>query len=176
EDAAGRYAVKGAGLMPCATFTKEIAAQSDKASNALAWIAGYLTATNANAPGTFDIVSWQSEGMVAQALNARCNANPEEPLAQAIAAMVATMQPDAISAEERPVMVKVGRRERALYPSVVTRMQKALAANNEGLSVTGSFDESTEEALRAFQKEAKLVVTGFPDSITLYRLFESAKR
>ena len=176
EDGDGRYAVKGAGLMTCATFNEELSKTYEKAQAALAWIAGYLTAVNASNEGTFDIVSWQSDGMIAQALTARCSANPDEPLAQVTAAMVATMQTDKITAEERPVSIKVGRRERVLYPSVIVRMQEALVSEQNDVKASGSFDEATKDALRAFQREQSLAVTGFPDSITLFRLFQSAER
>jgi len=171
ETASGRYAVKGIGLMSCEDFTSEMARQTPQAKEVLAWLAGYLTATNASEDETFDIVSWQSEGMIAQALETRCLANAKEPVAQAIEAMVATMRPDRITDEDRLVTIRVGSRERFLYSSVIRRAQLMLNKRKAGLTVNGTFDDETRRALRDFQRDAELADTGFPDSITLFRLF-----
>ncbi|MEM1380841.1 MAG: peptidoglycan-binding domain-containing protein [Pseudomonadota bacterium] len=173
EDTEGRYAVKGSGQMPCAEFTRALADRTEAATQALSWLAGYLTAINASEDATFDIVSWQSEGMIAQALDARCKANPDEPLAKAVEAMVAIMRPDRIAIQETPIEVKLGQRKRVLYPSVITRMQSALKTAGADVDVNGEFDEATERALRDFQRNASLAATGFPDSITLFRLLNT---
>lgn len=171
EDAQGRYAVKGMGQMPCSSFTDELEAQSEEARRALAWIAGYLTAINAESDRTFDIVSWQSEGMIARALDARCRSNPGEPLAAAVEAMVATMRGDRITEEDELTTVRAAGRERVLYGSVIRRLQASLEARGEDVVVSGRFDDATRGGLRRFQRDEGLAVTGFPDSLTLFRLF-----
>lgn len=171
ETASGRYAVKGIGLMSCADFTSEMARQTPKAKEALAWLAGYLTAVNASEDETFDIVSWQSEGMIAQALDARCKAKADEPLAGAIEAMVSTMRPDRVVDEDKLVEIRVGQRQRLLYTSVLRRMQTRLRERGAAVDVTGEYDEPTRQALRVFQRQSKLADSGYPDSITLFRLF-----
>lgn len=170
-DAGGKYAVKGVGLMPCATFTAALAEQAPEAKDALTWLAGYLTAINAAEEGTFDIVSWQSEGLIAQALSGRCAANPDEPLAQAVAAMVATMTPDRVAREDRLVTVKTAERERLLYASVIERMNLRLIEQGASLQTSGSFTDESRAALRSFQRTKGLAVTGFPDAVTLATLF-----
>ena len=169
-DNEGRYAVKGVGLMSCQTFADGLENQSSEARDALMWLAGYLTAINASSGETFDIVSWQSEGMIAQALSAACGNQPDQPLAQAVAAMVETMRPDRVSSEDILVEIRVGEQSRMLYQSVLRRIQDALSETDEAVEPTGTFDDVTEASLRSFQARAGLAVTGFPDSMTVYNL------
>lgn len=175
EDVDGRYAIKGVGQMSCATFNEALDAEREDAKAALIWLSGYLTGINASVPETFDVVSWQSEGMIAQALRNRCASSPEEPLAQAIAAMVETMKLDRISSSDEAVTIDVGERSRVLYRSVIRRMQSELSQIDEKIDESGVFDKRTENALRTFQRQSDLAATGFPDSITLFRLFNDQR-
>ncbi|MEO1041145.1 MAG: peptidoglycan-binding domain-containing protein [Pseudomonadota bacterium] len=175
KDVDGHYAVKGTGQMTCAAFNTALSDQSPDAKAALNWVAGYLTAVNATTTETFDIVSWQSEGMITRTLSVRCASVPNMPLARAVSDMVGMMIPDRISSNDELVTITVATRSRTIYRSVIRRMQKKLERLEEDVDASGEFDAITQETLRRYQASVGIAETGFPDSVTLLKLFSDER-
>ena len=170
-DSEGRYAAKGPGLMPCSTFLSQLQSQGEGATLAMVWFSGYLSAANAFIDDTYDLVSWQSDGMLANLLAGRCSQSPDRPLVSAANEVVQLIGSGRITSAEQPERVKVGELERLIYPSVVRQIQQALKDNGQSLTVDGDFGPGTQRAIRSFQENKGLETTGFPDALTLIALF-----
>ncbi|GGY43544.1 peptidoglycan-binding domain-containing protein [Parvularcula lutaonensis] len=171
-DAEGRYAVKGIGLMPCQTFVQAAqAGQGPEVALAMSWLSGYLTAANMLLDGTYDLVSWQNEAILANALVQTCAALPDQPLAVAATQVIRTLGPDRVATAEQPERIVVGDNQTALYPSVVRKLQQALKDAGQNVTVDGDFGPGTRTAITAYQNARGIEATGFPDPVTLISLF-----
>lgn len=170
-DDEGRYAVKGAGAATCATFARELNEQSTEARLMLSWVAGYLSAYNRLSPETFDMVSWQSDGLMATSLQTYCAQNPEDPLHAVVEAMMIELKDSRVQTKSELIDIEVGNRKRTMYQSVLIRMQEQLKAEGHTLDVTGAFDKETRSAISGYQSKIGYRATGYPDGATLTKLF-----
>ncbi len=171
EDTEGRFAAKGAGAASCTEFASAFEARDETAKDMLLWVAGYLTAANRFLPETYDIVSWQTDGLIATSLASWCERNPQARLYDAVGAMVEELSGDRVRERDETVRISVGERERELYVSVLRRVQERLAEEGYDVRQSGRFDAATRTAIRRYQGAVGLAATGFPDSLTLARLF-----
>jgi hypothetical protein len=171
EDSSGRFAVKGAGTLPCKVFT----AEREKKSNGYfligGWLEGYLSAHNRYVDDTFDITSFESTELLLAVIGDHCVKHPEDRLYPVVNAMVTKLAEDRLRTSSERVRVVDGPRATVLYEATLRRIQEALAARKlyEG-EADGTFSETTKSALAAFQKEIQVEATGFPDQATLWRL------
>lgn len=171
-DAEGRYAPKGAGLMPCSMFLKQLQSeQPESAGVALVWLTGYLSAANAFLDDTYDLVTWQNDGILANILAARCAQNPDRPIAAAANEVVQALGGSRLKSAEQPERVTVGERETVLYPTVIRQLQQALKDNGQSIVVDGDFGPGTSNAIKAYQASKGIPQSGFPDAITMIGLF-----
>jgi hypothetical protein len=170
-DAEGRYAVKGIGLMPCQNFLQSLQQQSGEAAFVMSWFSGYLSAANMTVDGTYDLVSWQDEAVLANALASVCSQMPEQPVAAAAARIIPGLAQERIQSAEQLEPITVGERRTAMYPSVIRRMQQALKDSGQSITVDGDFGPGSQNALKAFQTARGIEATGFPDPMTMVALF-----
>ncbi len=170
-DDAGRFAMKGAGFLPCSVFT----AEREKRSNVYyligGWVEGYIAAHNRYVPDTYDVLSFESLELLLTVMQSHCASNPDDRLHAVLAAMLARLAPDRLRKETTRVQITDDERTANLYRETIRRMQAELA--RRGLyhdAVDGRFTDATRSALIAFQHDSDLDATGFPDQTTLWRL------
>lgn len=170
-DAEGRYAVKGVGLMPCQNFLQMAEQNQPQVALVASWMTGYLSAANMLIDGTYDLVSWQDDAVLINALAAACSQMPQQPVAVASGQLVRGLGPERIETAEQLEQVKVGEQITVMYPSVIRRMQQNLKTRGQSITVDGDFGPGSQNALKAFQTQTGLPATGFPDARTLIALF-----
>lgn len=167
----GQFAIKGMGPATCQRFVAARNAQSREYFQFGGWINGYLSATNRYEQQTFDVVPWQSTGLLAGWLARFCQRNPDAPFVRAVAMMVNTLGKERLTARSELVEAQVGDQVVYIYESILRRVQERLSERGHYTgAATGNFDSQTREALERFQREAGLKLTGLPDQPTLAKL------
>jgi Putative peptidoglycan binding domain len=176
-DRAGNYAVKGFGQANCVDLSR-IAASSKPQELApfLQWLAGYLTAANAYEKDTYDLLSWQSDGVIAASLIGYCRANPKVAVGVAAAKMVQSLRATRVVASGAFQTLTLNGQQIRFYDETVVRMKRLLAAK---AGYNGPMDRALNtpalrEALLRFQATRKIPQTGLPDEATLVSLFGTA--
>lgn len=168
----GQFAVKEAGTQPCSRFIAERDARTDLYFSFRGWVAGYISQYNKSTPDTTDILSWQTIDLVDLLLTNFCKANPETRYIAAVDNLVRALYPTRLRSISETVKVEGAERPIQLYKTVLRRIQQTLTERGHyGGAIDGAFGPATSAAIKAFQAEAGLPETGYPDQITLLRLF-----
>ncbi|MDT8383898.1 MAG: peptidoglycan-binding domain-containing protein [Gammaproteobacteria bacterium] len=173
-DDKGQFALRGAGLLPCAIYVKEREAKSEAYLMTAGWIDGFITGSNQYSPETYDLLSFETTELLTAILDKHCIANPKDRVFAVLKSLFQKLHQDRLQTLSEKTEVAVGDRKTSLYVEVLKRIQKTLTA--KGLykgKVNGSYDQSTIDAMKAFQRSVKLEPTGFPDQVTLWRLLRS---
>jgi hypothetical protein len=171
-DSDGQFAALGAGTATCQRFLDAREARSDEYFLFGGWLEGYLSARNQTADDTFTLVPWQSVDVLAGFLAQHCRRNPDERFLNAVATMTAALHPQRLEQSSERVVVAVGLARQEFFRATLARLQ--LRLRQEGLyegPAEGDFDQATAAAVQAFQSREGLQATGFPDQLTLYKLF-----
>jgi len=170
-DGAGRFSIRGAGLLTCDIYVKERAKKSSAYAMIGGWLDGYITGLNQFSSETYDVTSFESTELLAYILETHCRDNPVDRLFPVVNTIFAKLNEDRLRTGSPIVAVRVGEREVPLYREVVRRMQEELKRRGHYRGEpTGEFETATEKAVAAFQRAQKLTPTGFPDQTTLWRL------
>lgn len=170
-DANNKFALKGAGFLPCQLFV----AEREKRSNVYyligGWVEGYVSAYNQLAADTYDITSFETLELLLGVIDNHCRANANDPLYRVVASIVNQISADRIVAESPMVEITEGEAKTRLYRETVSRIQTELT--RLGLykdAIDGRWTDATRSALIAFQSDIGFEQTGFPDQATLWRL------
>jgi len=175
-DAQGNFATLGGGSVNCKRFLEVRAAKSNEYFLLGGWIDGYLTARNEYDRDTYALTPWQSLEFLAGSLAQWCKQHPNERFLQAVASMAAALKPQRLVRKSERVRITVGVVQQDFYVETIRRIQAALA--KIGLfrgKVDGRFDTETSAALRKYQSMQGITATGFPDELTLFKLFYESK-
>lgn len=169
----GQFAIKGIGLRTCQEFVAARETQSPQYFQFGGWMEGYLSATNRYEEETFDLVPWQSSGVLASWLETFCKRNPDATFVRAVAMLVNALGRDRLTIRSEFVEFEIDGETRYVYASTLHRVQRALVERGyyQG-TPNGALDAATREALERFQTGAGLTATGFPDSATLAKLLQ----
>jgi hypothetical protein len=171
-DGQGRFAIRGAGLLTCATYVEERAAQSKAYYVVGGWLDGYITALNQFAPDTYDVTTFESTELLALLIDEHCKKHPDDRLFPVANTIFTMLREDRLRAPSASVAVKVGDRQTQLYREVVSRAQRELSRRGVYRGpADGKFSPAVQQALTTFQRQQKLNASGFPDQATLWRLF-----
>ncbi len=166
-----KFAMKGAGFLPCQVFTTERGKKSATYYLIGGWIEGYITAFNKHVAGTYDITSFESLELLLSVIQNHCESNPKDRLYDVLNSMLTTLHPDRLQKESDRVKITEGKRSTVLYRETIRRIQAELARRGlYNAPIDGRFTDATKSALIAFQSDSKLETTGFPDQTTLWRL------
>lgn len=171
-DGNNRFALKGAGFLPCDVFVSEREKRSNVYFMIGGWIEGYISAHNKLTPNTYDITSFEQLELLLSVIDNHCKSRPGDRLYPVLNTLLTQLWPDRIKAENSRVRISEGKRQTQLYRETVLRMQARLT--ELGLykgPIDGRYTEATQSALIAFQSDLSLAQTGFPDQTTLWRLF-----
>lgn len=170
--AGGAFAIKYPGNQSCREFVA--ANRSSGAENALflGWLNGYLTGFNRYKEETVDVAPWQGLRLLTGLLLNHCQQNPSQTFLGAVDAMAAALFPNRLKANSELVTIEGEGKTLQLYRSILMRVQQSLAElGYYGRQIDGQFDDATRSALRAYQQDKAVPVTGLPDQETLYQLF-----
>lgn len=172
RDDEGRFAIKGVGVASCGQFVREAPRNSRAYEAFLNWIDGYTTATNAFAPQTFDVASWESADLIGEVIRTNCERQLDEQFAIVAARVIAQIAETRVTSASDLVPVKSDGESILIYKSTLMKVQERLT--EQGLYagyVDGNYREGTRNALTAFQELEGLPPSGIPDQVTLWKLF-----
>ena len=168
----GQYAVRGAALVPCSIYVRERAEGTALYQTMAAWVDGYISGINQQATGVFDVASFESTELIAALLNEHCTRNPDDRLYSVVVLLVNRMAQNALEIASQKVEVRVQDRKVMLYVETIRRMQQKLGSLGVYVGkVDGRFGPALQEAIAAYQRSIAFDPTGFPDQLTLWRLF-----
>ena len=169
----GKFAVKEAGTQSCERFVAERKKRSNAYFAFLGWVAGYVSFYNKATPDTTDVMSWQTIDLVDLLLNNFCTANPKTLYIAAVDKLVKALHPGRLRNPSEMVVIKGDKRPIHLYKNVLLRIQQILTERGYyKRKIDGAFGPATSAAIKAFQRESKMNETGYPDQLTLLRLFQ----
>ncbi|WP_300441454.1 peptidoglycan-binding domain-containing protein [Zoogloea sp.] len=173
-DAKGDFAIDGGGGRQCSAFSEAAKKKNTDYFLFGGWVEGYVSATNQYAKDTYDITPWQTTELLLAALGQYCEKNPKQPFIVAVNSMLGVLQPGRLQAKSELVMIQTDKGGVALYKAVIEAMQRKLAEDKLYAGPKdGAFSPALKDALRDFQVRSKLLATGFPDQLTLNRLFNN---
>ena len=167
------FAVKGLAAASCATFVEEREKLSQTYGEAMSWLTGYISAYNYLKPDTYDVAPWQSAELLSFIIAAHCKDNPEESFFHASNRLINSIEKDRLRLTSEVITISIGDHKLTMYKDMVFRIQSALKDKGH-LNIrwaTGDYDQSTIDAMKAFQTESKIGVTGVPDQESLFLLF-----
>lgn len=170
-DVEGRFIVKGGGRIDCGQFLTAMEAKGTEYISLAGWLEGYLSFANQQEPDTFDLAPWQSTELLLSAIAGHCRQHPEKSFHQSAFHLLQGLKAGRLARKSEPVTATVGERSVVLHADIVMRLQQKLKLR--GLLVgepTGLYDKATVEAVRRFQRDKELPITGLPDQLTLVNL------
>jgi hypothetical protein len=174
-DRAGNFAVKGVGQASCQDFINASRARRQEAGAMLHWLAGYLAAANQYEADTYDLLSWQNDAYLAQALAGYCIANPKTPFAGAAVQLVRSLRATRLRTSTPLRTIAVPGQAAIRIPGEVVRRAKAELRARKFFA--GAIDDQVDpaflQALGQFQAANRLPATSLPDQRTLFALLGS---
>ena len=173
-DEKGQFAIRNAGMASCQNFLDEKNKQSSKFNLYIGWIDGYLSAANQFTPSTFDLIPWGNTLFLATLLENHCKNSPDERFYLAINKLAAAMMPQRIKKQSKLIETSHKGKKSFIYQETLARIQEHLKEKKlYGGSVDGSWGPQTRKAIEKFQKQNNIAVTGLPDQITMYLVFQA---
>lgn len=170
RDAEGRYTVKGAGLATCEKFLEVAKERGLQFYLFLGFVHGYLSASNAQAENTYDLVPWQHDGIILNGIARVCRQDPKRRFGEVMRLLEFSLQKQRLTEYSDKLQVP-GEKIPPLYREVIFRLQSRLKAlGHYTVEPTSQYDAATEAAMKAYQAAQKLPETGHADQETLRRL------
>lgn len=170
-DAAGKYAVRGAGGSPCATFLSALSAKNQPLIDQYAsWLMGYVSAVNRLQAQTFDAMPTMRPGEMVALAAMTCKLEPK--LTVELAAARGLNAVSALRAgQESPVVTLTSDgRTVQIRQQALTTLQRNLSARGMFTgAANGAASPALTVAIKAFQTQVKLPATGLPDLDTILR-------
>jgi len=168
----GQYGVRGAALVPCSVYEQERREQSELYRMLSSWIDGYISGVNQQAAGIFDVSSFESTELLTALLNEHCTKNPHNTLFSVVTLLVDKIAANKLHEYSEKVTVTQGKRKVLLYRETLRRMQAkfSLMGLYKG-EEDGVYSPQLQKSIMAYQKSINFNPTGFPDQLTLWRLF-----
>ncbi|MFT5391957.1 MAG: hypothetical protein ACI8PT_002152 [Gammaproteobacteria bacterium] len=183
-DADGKFAVKGVARTHCKTFVKVWEERRETPQPYVlyaGWMDGYLSALNERTPGTYDITSFEATELLGNFVYANCKRAPEQPFFNMMRGLVQALNGRRLPSQSPLVPIEgtvelsdgASRDVRInLYEETIRRAQNSLklAGAYDG-EVDGVYSDATRAAIKTYQADNGLRVSGMPDQFTLLRLF-----
>jgi hypothetical protein len=167
-DVQGNFSVKGTGQAPCKDYVIAASSKGQQAAPFLNWLAGYLSAANQYESQTYDMLSWQTDNIIALSLLSYCRANPKTPFALAAAKMVNSLRPSRVTRKGPFQILTVGKERIRLHSETILRIKSILQARaGYAGPMTAVWDKAAVQSLARFQAGQKLQATGQLDPMTL---------
>ncbi len=168
----GEYAIKGVELAKCSLYTEAQKKTSKRYFQFVGWIVGYMSSHNRYAKDVTDIAPWQSTDLLAAWVGKYCKNNPEILLVAATNRLIAALHANRLRSASKRVKAEANGKGLVIYESILRRAQQMLIERGyyKG-TADGKFGPANQGAIRKFQKEKKITVTGLPDQRTLLMIF-----
>jgi hypothetical protein len=187
-DADGKFAVKGVARTHCTTFVKvweERREAPQRYALYAGWMDGYLSALNERTAGTYDLTSFEGTELLGNFVYSNCKRAPEQPFFNMMRGLVQALNGHRLPSQSPLVLIEgtvelsdgESRDVRiSLYEETIRRAQNSLKSTGayDG-EVDGVYSDATRAAVKTFQTDNGLRVSGLPDQFTLMRLFRPAK-
>lgn len=172
SDDKGQYGVRGAALVSCSIYEKEREARSPVYRMVASWMDGYITARNQYESDTYDTASFESTELLAALVSEHCKKHPETLVFTVVNSLVTQFAKNRLRLPSKKIEIMIGDRKVLLYEEVVRRMLEKLSVGGfyDG-KINSVYGPQAQTAMQAFQKSIELQPTGFPDQLTLWRLF-----
>ncbi len=175
RSADGSFAIKDFGAHECSQYVTQIKSNNESQANRyVGWIAGYFSAINEVSPDTFDYLSWQNLRTLSLMLLNHCQQNPQERFATAVVKLKNTLKTQRLLTHSPMVKIPANNTFIYIYQESLRQAQRQLiqAGFNPG-KADGLFGQTTATALKQFQTQNQLPVTGLPDQPTLHLLMRT---
>jgi len=173
-DRDGKYSIRGAGLLSCATFVTERTKKSPAYMMIGGWLDGYITASNKLQPDTYDVTPYVTTELLSVLINRHCKDNPDDTLAPVASGLLASLRDDRLKISSPLVEVTIGKYQTRLYVDTIRKIQASLAGKADFTGAkNGLWSDETGSALARYRKSIGFEATGFPDQKTLWYLFRS---
>ena len=170
-DTDGNFVIRGAGQANCTEFVRHRREGGDAYVSIAGWVDGYLTANNELRERTFSVAPWQSTELLLAALAGWCEKHPTDSLHTAVFRLTDRLVDQRLSQRSEVITIAAGGASLSVPVEVLRRVQASLRLRGHlAEAPSGEFDQPTQEALRRFQAEKSLPVTGLPDQVTLANL------
>lgn len=170
-DSDNKFAMKGAGFLPCQLYVKARESKTNVYYMVGGWLEGYISAHNRYVKDTFDITSFETLELLLTVIETHCQNNPNHRLYAVVDSMMKQFSSDRIQSNSPKVKIVEGERKTTLYRETIRRIQTKLT--ELGLykdEIDGRYTDATRSAVIAFQADLDFEKTGFPDQTTLWRL------
>lgn len=170
--AKGQYAIKGVGLAKCKLYTAAQKDASNRYFQFVGWVMGYMTGHNRYAKDVMDIAPWKNTDLLAGWIGTYCKKNPDVLLVSASNRLIDALRANRLRNSSKRVKAEVKGKGLVIYETILRRAQQMLSERGyyKG-TADGKFGPATQKAIRKFQKEKKIAVTGLPDQRTLLLIF-----
>lgn len=173
-DKKGQFAIRGGGLLTCDIYLYEKTLKSQLYFMTAAWIDGYISASNQFMLDTYDIMSFEKTELLTAVIGEHCKKNPSDTIFAVINNLNGKLKSDRLINKSEKRDIIAGERKITLYIKTLTNMQKVLSElGYYSGEINADYNESTIKALKAYQESINFEVTGFPDQMTLWRLFRT---
>lgn len=169
--AAGEYAIRGAGVHPCSTYTEAVENDPSVAAIFVSWLAGYVTAYSMMREDTFDASFVTSTNELAGLLNDLCLSEPDQQVEVAALSLLEALAPARVQRNSDLVRIGFGEQQVVLRSETMRLIQQRLAADGyyRG-AIDGEYGPQLAVALRRYQQANDLRPTSIPDTETVIRL------
>ncbi len=174
SDEQGQFAIRGAGLINCALYSRERVAGRDVSLITAAWADGYITGINQYAVETYDLLSFETTELLMAILDEHCQSNPDDPVFGVLTKLFEQLWADRLTEKSEMTTIALADREARHYVQFIERAQARLQEEGfYGGPISGEFTAMMVEAVKQYQASVGLNATGFPDQLTLWRLMRS---
>lgn len=171
-DSGGKYAVRGVGSARCdlvtAAFSTKNAAQSEAYAS---WIMGYVTAYNKVVAGNFDALPTKDGRDLISLVLGLCQSNATAPLEATTFRVIRAIAALRLTSDTSPVTFTSDGKTAELRQETVKYVQARLKALKfYSGAETGEATPQLIAAIKTYQTNKKIPITGLPDIALLIRL------
>lgn len=168
-----KFAGQGVGLANCSQFVEARNSQSKDYYLFGGWIDGYFSARNQVDKNTYSLVPWQSTDILAAFLTDYCRVHPDTQFQRAVMIMAQALSPHRLTQSSERISIEVNDKSGEFFDEIIQRVQKELSVlGYYKEDIKADFSEHTIKAIADFQKVRGIPISGFPDQMTLYQLFD----
>lgn len=175
-DEKNRFSARGVGGEKCETLVSILESKDEKQLTKyvpifIGWVDGYISYINRIEKNTYNAVPFISGPEILALVTQQCKKKPEVRLEETVHHTVSVLAKHKIVKESPTVNVTVEKNTGLYYKETIIEIQNKLSKLGyyKGKS-DGSFNDTTIQALKLFQKSQELTESGFPNMDTLLKL------
>jgi hypothetical protein len=167
----GSFAIRGIGGDSCRDFNQRLQSDERVPAVALSWLLGYSTAMNRIQPDTFDVSPLTDPSAILRLVVAVCEQMPDVLVDTVAHDLLQSLATARVTTSSPMVETRAGENVANVRRETLIQMQQALIRlGHLGGTPDGVFGPQTATAMRVFQEQQGLEVTGVADSATIFRM------